>query len=375
MLVTVGAFLGRGSLEAHLGLPGGVGVRPSGRQSIAGVPGLLVEGGWESIVVLAIDGLGYDLAEEVFQPDRLVPMTTTFPSTSITAWMTALTGRTASEHGLLGVRFRAPDADRLLDCFADEPPHARRLPPVVFQTLAAHGVRCLVNPGEMATWPGWWRSAVTRGATELRPTADWDCIRYDPARTAQAAEDEVRNGLRQRGAGPSVVWSWINVDDCVHRLGYPPELVAALRRLGRLAAELAEAGHTVLAFSDHGLVPSSCPPALMAGWEAATGPGLCRLPNGGAGRTRWCYPEPGRTAEVAERLADLFGDRALVVPVRRLAELGLLDVNEETAWALGDVVCLAIGEEFAVPDPGVRYEHGSVTAQEMIVPLAVWEAR
>jgi predicted AlkP superfamily phosphohydrolase/phosphomutase len=70
------------------------------------LPDLLLEGVGESVVVMAFDGLGYDLASDVFSPDRLVPLTTTFPSTFVTAWATALTGRRADEHGLLGVQFR-----------------------------------------------------------------------------------------------------------------------------------------------------------------------------------------------------------------------------------------------------------------------------
>ena len=369
-------LLDRSDLEASVRLPGGIGIGPSARQSIAMIPELVIEAAAGPVVVLAFDGLSYDLAREVFTPDQLSPLTTTFPSTSVTAWATALTGRRADEHGLLGVQFRLPAEPRLFDCFAETTGRgAPRLPGTVFERLAARGVRCSVGLGEMATWPAWWRSAVTRGATVLPPATDWNHVRYDPGRTVQAAEDEIRRCLRECERGPSLVWSWINVDDYVHRFGHSPELVSALRKIASLAEDLADSGHTVLAFSDHGLVRSRCPDSLLRGWEAATGPDRCSLPSGGAGRVRWCYPKPGQVSTVADRLTDLLGERAIVVRVEQLTELKLLSVDEGVAWALGDVVCLAVGEEFALPVPEVRYEHGSITTEEMVVPLAIWRGR
>ncbi|SEH01052.1 Type I phosphodiesterase / nucleotide pyrophosphatase [Nonomuraea solani] len=366
-------FVDRMELENRCRLPGGIGVAPSREQSLALIPGLLAEGEWESAVVLAFDGLGYDHAAATLAPDRLTALTTTFPSTSVTAWATVLTGATVEEHGLAGVRFRAMEEDRLVDCFA-EGPAPGALGETVFERLSARGVRCSVNPGEMATWPAWWRSAVTRGATPLPPFTDWEKIRYTPEAIVRAVVEEVEAGLARRGPGRSLVWSWINVDDCVHRSGPSAELDEALRRIGRFARRLAAEGHTVLALSDHGAVPSRCSPALAAGFAAVTGPGLCALPPGGAGRVRWCYPRPGRAAEVAARLAGLLGPDALVVTPDELAGMGLLTMEGTMPRALGEVVCLAVGAGFPVPDPEVAFEHGSVTAQEMIVPLAAWEA-
>ncbi|GII04106.1 alkaline phosphatase family protein [Planobispora takensis] len=363
-------FVDRTELERRCRLPGGLGVAPSREQSLARVPGLLAEGEWDSAVVLAFDGLGYDHAAATLAPDRLTALTTTFPSTSVTAWPTVLTGAGAEEHGLVGVRFRAGGG--LADCFA-EGPAPGTVGETVFERLSARGVRCLVNPGEMATWPAWWHSAVTRGAIALPPCADWEKIRYEPAAIAEAAAAEVAAGLARRGPGRSLVWSWINVDDCVHRTGPSAGLDAALREIGTLARRLADQGHTVLALSDHGAVPSRCPPALAEGFAAATGPGTCALPPGGAGRVRWAYPKPGRAGEVAGRLTELLGDDGLVTTPDGLARLGLLAMEGSVPHALGEVVCLAVGPRFPVPDPGVAREHGSVSAGEMIVPLAVWE--
>jgi hypothetical protein len=370
--------LGYDELVAATRLPGGRGVRPHPRQSIAAVARVLADLRGD-VVVLAFDGLSWEAARAAFAPDTLIPLTTVFPSTSVSAWLTALTGRPVHEHRVPGVGFRSARTAELYDCFGGSgdglpPPTGREPPAPVFAELARQGVRCAVNPGELATWPVYWQELFTRGATVLDAAADWDRIRDDPGGMADAAVAELDRPI-EPGPEGLLVWSWINADDHVHAHGYTPALLDALRRLGGLAERLAGRGRSVLACSDHGLVPSSCPPALQEGWADATGPGRCALPPGGAGRVRWCYPRPGRAAEVERLLSDLLGEDAFVVPAGWLDEAGLLSLDAALARAIGDVVCVATDAPFPVPDPGAAFEHGSITPEEMIVPLAIWNAR
>jgi hypothetical protein len=39
---------------------------------------------------------------------------------------------------------------------------------------------------------------------------------------------------------------------------------------------------------------------------------------------------------------------------------------------IGEIVLIATGPDFPTPEPAVPYEHGSMTADEVLVPLAVW---
>jgi hypothetical protein len=330
------------------------------------------------VLVLALDGVGWEAGATAFRPDLLAPLTSVFPSTSVSAWLSALTGRPVSGHGVPGVTFREPATGRLYNCFDDpgRPPAPAPATPGVFAELAARGVRCVVNQGELATWPAHWRGRLCAGAEVLPPAADWDRIRDDPPRTADAAITEFARAADVRpGPAGLLAWSWVNADDHVHRHGYTGVLRDALVRLDRAARAAADGGHTVLAFADHGLAPSRCPPELNRRWAALTGPGWCDPPPGGAGRVRWCYPRPGRAGALATRLRDLLGDDGLVVGPRRLSELGLLPADPDLGVAVGEVGCLAIGDRFPVPDPGLPYEHGSVSPAEMLVPLAVWLAR
>jgi hypothetical protein len=130
----------------------------------------------------------------------------------------------------------------------------------------------------------------------------------------------------------------------------------------------------VLAHSDHGQV--RCRPAaeLAAAWAGLDTPQLCELPGGGAGRVRWLYPLPGRAGELAARLAAALGDAAVVLRLADLDRLGLARVTPALRARLGEVVAIAATDRFPVPDPSLRWEHGSTHPDEMLVPLAAWRA-
>jgi hypothetical protein len=84
------------------------------------------------------------------------------------------------------------------------------------------------------------------------------------------------------------------------------------------------------------------------------------------------YPHPQHEARIAGALSDALGDDALVVARDELSGTGLTGRLPEGA---GEVVVVATGSRFPVPDAMYRFEHGSATAAEMVVPLAVWRAR
>jgi hypothetical protein len=169
-----------------------------------------------------------------------------------------------------------------------------------------------------------------------------------------------------------LLWVYVNLDDYVHANGYDERVLAALRRLDGVARGWAGAGWTVVAHSDHGQVPVRPDPALAQAWARVDDPHECELPGGGAGRVRWLYPRAGREEAVRARLADALGDAAVVLAACELAlppGLGLpLD-------RVGAVLAIAASESFPVPDLGMRYEHGGLDVDEMVIPFAVWRPR
>src|SRR5580704_10923798 len=66
-------------------------------------------------IFVAVDGIGYDVAHRVWsEAPHLTPLSSTFPSTSTSAWLSAVTGLRPEEHGVLGVVYFDPGLDRMV---------------------------------------------------------------------------------------------------------------------------------------------------------------------------------------------------------------------------------------------------------------------
>lgn len=343
------------------------------------VPEILA-GCWRSnatVVVLALDGINEPVARGAWSQARIEALTSTFPTTSVTAWLTAATGLAPAEHGVLGVVYHLPEAGTCFHVFLDralgpggELP-ARRMTdaPTFFERARAEDVRCLANPGELASWPSAWTDTILRGAERVASPTDWTALRHDPVGAAEAAIRETEAAL---GPGPRLVWTLVNFDDYLHRRGYGDPVHEALARLEQAAVEWAAAGHAVVAYADHGLVESSSDDEARRAWTEVTGPGLCRCPPGGAGRVRWAYPRAGKADELAEAVTAILDGRGIVTRREELIAMGLLGDTELVAARVGEVVALATGRTSPLSDEDAPFDHGSWEREEMVVPLAIW---
>jgi hypothetical protein len=100
----------------------------------------------------------------------------------------------------------------------------------------------------------------------------------------------------------------------------------------------------------------------------------------GEGRFRWLHARPGAAADVAAAAAERYRHVAWVRTVEEIVDEGWLGGQPvpEVASRLGDVV-LAPFAPTAFFDPADTGEqrlvcrHGSLTADEMYVPLVAWE--
>lgn len=329
-----------------------------------------------TVVVLALDGINDSVARAAWSQARVETLTSTFPTTSVTAWLTAATGLEPAEHGVLGVVYYLPEARTCFHVFLDKglervelPPRRITDAPTFFERAREEGVRCVANPGELASWPSAWTDAILRGAERVASPTDWTALRHDPVGAAEAAVRETEAAL---GPGPRLVWTFVNFDDYVHRRGYDEPVYEALARLERAAAEWAAAGHAVVAYADHGLVESISDHEARRAWAELTGPELCRCPPGGAGRVRWAYPHPGKEDELAEAVTAILDGRGIVTRREELIAMGLLGDTELVAARVGEVVALATGRTSPLSDADAPFDHGSWELEEMLVPLAIW---
>jgi type I phosphodiesterase/nucleotide pyrophosphatase len=378
----------------RVGLPG---IVPSERFSLAAVPELLLaelEWSRRGVIVLAVDGLSHGAAARSWPSAEITYLTSTLPSTSATAWLTALTGSGPEVHGVPGMVYRV-DASVVYavtgEVVAGQPPVPPQMvlpQPTVFERAAAAGARCLALGRELDHLPGPWARALQRGTVPVglvaRPPAalaaqaadprllvdavcaDVTAVLAEPASLPEAAVLSEAAGPPEAAEAPVLLWVYVNLDDHVHANGYDDAVLAALRRLDGDARDWADRGWTVIAHSDHGQVRVRPDPALARAWALLDDSGECELPGGGAGRVRWLYPRPGREDVVHARLADALGNAAVVVRAR---DLGL------PPHRVGAVVAIAASDRFPVPNPALRYEHGGLDVDEMVIPFAVWRPR
>lgn len=363
--------------------------RPDGPPTRAVLPG---------VIVLALDGLALHIAAETFTHAELATMRSTMPSTSATAWLTSVTGLDASDHGAVGMVYREPGTDRLVNVVTGEAAAAPYSPawqgpasprqarpsspdqaeppvlaaPTIFGMARTLGAEALALGPELAALRGSWISALLRGAT-LRSGGG-----EPPARTvAQIVECTVRDvgaAIAEPRADPLLLWAYVNLDDHIHRNGYDAALSAALRSLDEAASRWADRGWTVLAHADHGQVPVVPDERLAARWDALDHPRHCRAPSGGAGRVRWLHPLPGLEERLADELRAALGEHAFVFSPGELDDRGLMRVTPIVRARIGEIVAVAASPRFPVPDPSFAYEHGSITEDEMLVPFAAWGA-
>lgn len=340
-----------------------------------------------TLVVLAVDGVSRALAGSIWKPDLLGTLTSTFPSVSSTAWLTATTGLSPAQHGVIGVVFGDKAIDGVYHCYLDrefshstppgavEPCIAMGPWPTVFSTLRDAGASCIAHIGDLATVPGRWSRAVTHGAQIVEPRPRVDGVHRDPRATVALAVEQIEASLSQLSPGaPAVLWSYVNLDDHIHLNGYDDALCAALVDIERASSRWSTAGHVVLAHSDHGLVPTQTSQRCERLLQLINDPRLCRTPSGGAGRTLWAYPRPEHAERLREQVCDIAESFAHVLTLDALADYGLMEPTALVQSRIGSIVIIARDREFPLLDARYRFEHGSILPDEMLVPLALWRS-
>ncbi len=346
------------------------GVVPAILNRAGGLPGWFpgVVAGAEQVVLLVLDGLGW---EQLRQRPAIAPVlasmegesiTTVAPSTTATALTSLTTGAPPSRHGVVGYRVRVGD-DEVLNVlrWKTEEGDARvRLPPRRFQPLEpfAGAKPAVVTKGEFHD-SGF--SGAHLAGTRVHGWRMPSTLPHTVGELLSAGE-------------PFVYAYYPGVDTVAHQLGlgsaYDAEVAAADRLVGDVLAVL-PAGAALVVVSDHGQVDVG--DAVVSVDQEVMD---CARLLSGEGRFRWLHARPGLGERLAAAAERCHGDEAWV-RTRAQAEAegwfgGPLDA--EVASRLGDVV-LAARRPVAFLDPAdigevtMRSRHGSLTAEEMLVPL------
>jgi hypothetical protein len=329
-----------------------------------------------SYVVFLVDGLGWGLLRRHRDvapylnalADSSEPITCGVPSTTATSLTSLGTALPPGRHGVVGFTSRVPGTDTLLDALRwDQPVDPRVWQPheTVFSRARAAGVATTTVSKRVFQGSGL-TVASQRGADYVG--ADTPGERISATVHASAApgslvyvyEGELDSTGHAKG---SQSWAW------EHQLGVVDSFAHRLREaLPTTTALLVTADHGMVDVGPDQRVDVDERPDLLDGVSLV----------GGEARFRHLYCRGGAVESVAAAWRAGLGERALVLTRDEAVARGWFgEVDAEVRPRLGDVVVASLGGNAVVSTSRFKHEsrlvgfHGSLTAEEMLIPLLV----
>lgn len=329
--------------------------------------------------VLLVDGLGHNLlaatpSKAPFLSSLLArgrAITSGLPSTTASSLTSLGTGLVPGRHGVVGYtsRVRLPGGDALLNALTwDQPIDATAYQPhgTVFDRARAAGVAATVVSKRVFRGSGLTNVGL-RGA------------RYRGADSMGERVAEVASALRAEARAIVYVYD-SDLDSTGHRRGWRSEAWAYQLAAIDMFAEMIDAAMppdaVLVVTGDHGMV--DVPSSRRLDVDATPGLRDDVTLIGGEARFRQVYVRPGAADDVAEAWRETLGPRALVLSRQEAVTQGWFGaVDRRVLDRIGDVVVAALGDT-ALMVPSVFPQedklvgmHGSVSADEVLVPLLV----
>lgn len=335
--------------------------------------------------VFLVDGLGWvQLQRHADAAPFLAtlagrPIPAGFPATTVASLSSLGTGLASGEHGLTGYTSYVDDVDAVVNWLAwksvgaGEDLRDRLVPevlqprPTVWERASAAGIATTLCTFDNFAGSGLTRAAL-RGGRWGGTLAEGDAV----ARAIEASN----HGFR------SLVYVYVSALDLVGHMRGPDteawrEQLAVVDRLAeRLAAGLPPET-TLVVTADHGMVHVPEDAKLDADALPQFRDGVAAL--AGEPRARYVHCVAGAATDVLQRWRELLGEQWWVGSRDDAIGVGLFgpSINGAAARRIGDVVAVSLGSAGVVERrrlprlaamPG---QHGSVTDEELLVPLLV----
>jgi predicted AlkP superfamily pyrophosphatase or phosphodiesterase len=340
------------------------------------------------VCLLLVDGLGWralrrhptDAPFLTSLAEGSQPITSGFPSTTAASVSTIGTGVPAGQHGIVGFSFAIPDGvlinalswhthgagkrDDLRERFVPEEIQPRR---TALERAAAAGVQVTLAVPQVHRGSGLTR-AVLRGGDIQDVHALGDLA----GNVLAAVSGRERTFCYAYHGDLDLLGHVYGVESLPWRL--------QLGHIDRLAATIAEGlppGTQLVVIADHGMVTVPEEARLDFDTEPALQAGVRLL--GGDPRARYIYTDPGATDDVVAAWSELIGDRAWICTRDEAIAAGWFGpvVEPRIRDRIGDVVVAArtdfavVRSQFTPKLSRLIGHHGSLTADEQLVPLLV----
>lgn len=357
----------------------------------------------ECVILILLDAVGYlqlrryvaaetSVFTRLALEGRLLPITSVFPSTTVTALTSIWTGQAPLGHGFVGTKLLLPAQGVLANLLKMAP---------AGHTGAGRLVEWGWEPERFVTVSSLAQQLGTAGIHTVAHTrrhfigSTLTQIFLQGMKDVQGYIDlsdlwiNLRHTLTRRRAGERLFVDvyWSGADNTGHVYGTENEYVSsALRHFGRsfeedflsiLAPEARENTLLMIA-ADHGQIATPAEHIVRLPDHPDLQEALL-LPPAGESRAAYLYERPGQKGAVAAYAKEHLADNFVALDTERALEAGLWgeakEVTPATRVRLGDTILVAressrlsTREEDEDRFP-LRGHHGSLTPQEMLVPL------
>ena len=349
---------------------------------VAGEPNVLGIEPADCVVVLLVDGLGWQLLREhaghapFLSSLAARPLTAGFPTTTAVSVTSLGTGVPPGQHGITGYITRADGlsepvnwltwrgARSGVDLLGDQPPEQVQPVTTAFERAEQAGVSASVVSAPAFKASGLTRAAL-RGAHYLRAFTAAD------AATQVAATARARRGL---------IYCYNSELDLIgHIYGCGSEAWRVQLELidfgVRLLADRLPAGARLLVTADHGMVDVPEEAKIDYDSEPVLQDGIELL--AGEARVRYLHVVPGALDAVRSRWIDVVGNRMAVLTRDEAIGHGWFgpDVSAPARHRIGDLIAVSVSELAVVRrkaesrNAALIGHHGALTDAELLVPL------
>ncbi|QMV16149.1 alkaline phosphatase family protein [Vibrio spartinae] len=323
----------------------------------------------KSVVLLAVDGVRYADAERYwYSANHLQRISSVYPTTSSSCWLSSITGDCVERHGCVGVVFKPHPTSEMINVYSHPNGFVREGERTLFHDALQQGFTPLALSSDLGTIDCGWRERLLRGAQIISSPLHFHkpCKADEPIDVNELIY-RLNRDIENIAARPEQIFGWIflDLDRYIHRHGYDYAVSKYLLSLNQLASEWAKKGLVIAAHSDHGLVETIHSPALEYYLDQIIN--KYGLEIGGAGRTRWLYVP--KSVDINQLMSELATNIPEDVEVARRSDY--FSPAKQTSAKVGDILLIARSTRF-ITDPGILFDHGSLTKDEWDIPFAIW---
>jgi hypothetical protein len=356
--------------------------------------------GVKRVIVLVVDALGWEQLQGVMavhddlvfhrlaETGRLMPLTTTFLSTTNSVLSTIWTGRPPIEHGLLAFTLFLREWSMAVEAITLSPIHRPFSAMLTEWGLDPEAFLPVPALGQVLSVQGILSYAVILDQFVTTPLSRMHFRGMRDVRGhAQASEFwlMLRRVLQEhRGERFLLSGYWSAVDGLGHRYGPLDETgEVEIRSIATLMEEIflkrlepADGEGTLLLMTaDHGQITTPPESAIVLDDHPLLRDALF-MPPVGESRVPFFYVRSGQDEAVWRYLNEHFSEQFVFLSRDQVIHSGLLGPGkpyQEVPYRLGDIVGVARGDAFLVRDKlsveRMRGRHGGLGPQEMLVPL------